>query len=120
MDMSGKIKEITSKLGVSFIYKTSFDKANEFLNGKLLLKSLIHLDDEDIAQLIFSDEPMPMCFDQVVFRAITENFHSWPNIHEPNLIAISVARCAIGNQIFYRPLIIDRQAEQLNTITWCQ
>ena len=28
MDMSGKIKEITSKLGVSFIYKTSFDKAN--------------------------------------------------------------------------------------------
>ena len=28
MDMSGKIKEITSKLGVNFIYKTSFDKAN--------------------------------------------------------------------------------------------
>ena len=28
MDMSGKIKEITSKLGIGFIYKTSFDKAN--------------------------------------------------------------------------------------------
>ena len=35
MDMSGKIKEITSKLGVSFIYKTSFDKANRTsLTGK--------------------------------------------------------------------------------------
>ena len=35
MDMSGKIKEITSKLGVSFIYKTSFDKANRTsLKGK--------------------------------------------------------------------------------------
>ena len=28
MDMSGKIKEITSKLNIGFIYKTSFDKAN--------------------------------------------------------------------------------------------
>ena len=28
MDMSGKIKEITSKLDIGFIYKTSFDKAN--------------------------------------------------------------------------------------------
>jgi len=28
MDISGKIKEITSKLGINFIYKTSFDKAN--------------------------------------------------------------------------------------------
>ena len=28
MNMSSKIKEITSKLGVNFIYKTSFDKAN--------------------------------------------------------------------------------------------
>ena len=28
MDMSGKIKEITSKLDINFIYKTSFDKAN--------------------------------------------------------------------------------------------
>ena len=28
LDMSSKIKEITSKLGVNFIYKTSFDKAN--------------------------------------------------------------------------------------------
>ena len=35
MDMSRKIKEITSKLGVSFIYKTSFDKANRTsLKGK--------------------------------------------------------------------------------------
>jgi len=35
MDMSGKIKEITSKLGVNFIYKTSFDKANRTsLTGK--------------------------------------------------------------------------------------
>jgi len=35
MDMSGKIKEITSKLGISFIYKTSFDKANRTsLKGK--------------------------------------------------------------------------------------
>ena len=35
LDMSGKIKEITSKLGVSFIYKTSFDKANRTsLKGK--------------------------------------------------------------------------------------
>ena len=28
MDMSGKIKEIAAKLGIGFIYKTSFDKAN--------------------------------------------------------------------------------------------
>ena len=35
MDMSGKLKEITSKLGISFIYKTSFDKANRTsLKGK--------------------------------------------------------------------------------------
>ena len=35
MDMSSKIKEITSKLGVNFIYKTSFDKANRTsLTGK--------------------------------------------------------------------------------------
>jgi 2-dehydro-3-deoxyphosphooctonate aldolase (KDO 8-P synthase) len=35
MDMCDKIKEITSKLGVNFIYKTSFDKANRTsLKGK--------------------------------------------------------------------------------------
>ena len=35
MDMSGKIKEITSKIGINFIYKTSFDKANRTsLKGK--------------------------------------------------------------------------------------
>ena len=35
MDMSYKIKAITSKLGVNFIYKTSFDKANRTsLTGK--------------------------------------------------------------------------------------
>jgi len=35
LDMSGKIKEITSKLGIGFIYKTSFDKANRTsLKGK--------------------------------------------------------------------------------------
>ena len=35
MDMSYKIKSITSKLGVNFIYKTSFDKANRTsLTGK--------------------------------------------------------------------------------------
>ena len=35
MDMSGKIKEITTKLGINFIYKTSFDKANRTsLKGK--------------------------------------------------------------------------------------
>ena len=35
IDMSGKIKEITSKLGIGFIYKTSFDKANRTsLKGK--------------------------------------------------------------------------------------
>ena len=28
MDMAGKIQEITKKLGLGFIYKTSFDKAN--------------------------------------------------------------------------------------------
>ncbi len=28
MDISGKIKEITSKLDIGFVYKTSFDKAN--------------------------------------------------------------------------------------------
>ena len=28
MDMAGKIKEITSKFNLGFIYKTSFDKAN--------------------------------------------------------------------------------------------
>ena len=35
MNMSSKIKEITSKLGINFIYKTSFDKANRTsLKGK--------------------------------------------------------------------------------------
>ena len=35
MDMSGKIKEITSKFNIGFIYKTSFDKANRTsLKGK--------------------------------------------------------------------------------------
>ena len=35
MDMAGKIKEITSKYGLGFIYKTSFDKANRTsLKGK--------------------------------------------------------------------------------------
>ena len=35
MDMAGKIKEITSKFGLGFIYKTSFDKANRTsLKGK--------------------------------------------------------------------------------------
>ena len=28
MDMAGKIKEITSKFKMGFVYKTSFDKAN--------------------------------------------------------------------------------------------
>ena len=35
IDMVGKIKEITTKLGIGFIYKTSFDKANRTsLKGK--------------------------------------------------------------------------------------
>ena len=35
MDMAGKIKEIASKFGIGFIYKTSFDKANRTsLKGK--------------------------------------------------------------------------------------
>ena len=35
MDMAGKIKEITKKYGLGFIYKTSFDKANRTsLKGK--------------------------------------------------------------------------------------
>ena len=35
MDMAGKIKEITEKFGIGFIYKTSFDKANRTsLQGK--------------------------------------------------------------------------------------
>ena len=35
MDMAGAIKEITSKFGIGFIYKTSFDKANRTsLKGK--------------------------------------------------------------------------------------
>jgi len=35
MDMAGKIKEITSKLNIGFVYKTSFDKANRTsLKGK--------------------------------------------------------------------------------------
>ena len=35
MDMSGKLKEITSELKIGFIYKTSFDKANRTsLKGK--------------------------------------------------------------------------------------
>ena len=35
MDMAGKIKEITKKLNIGFIYKTSFDKANRTsLHGK--------------------------------------------------------------------------------------
>ena len=35
MDMAGKIKEISSKFNLGFIYKTSFDKANRTsLTGK--------------------------------------------------------------------------------------
>ena len=35
MDMAGKIKEITNKINIGFIYKTSFDKANRTsLKGK--------------------------------------------------------------------------------------
>ena len=35
LDVAGKIKEITSKFGLGFIYKTSFDKANRTsLKGK--------------------------------------------------------------------------------------
>tara|TARA_B100001121_G_scaffold106403_1_gene94031 strand:+ start:777 stop:1604 length:828 start_codon:yes stop_codon:yes gene_type:complete len=35
MDMSGRIKEITTKLNIGFVYKTSFDKANRTsLKGK--------------------------------------------------------------------------------------
>ena len=35
IDMSGKIKEITTKLNIGFVYKTSFDKANRTsLKGK--------------------------------------------------------------------------------------
>ena len=35
LDISGKIKDITSRLGINFIYKTSFDKANRTsLEGK--------------------------------------------------------------------------------------
>ena len=35
MDMAGKIKEVTSKFNMGFIYKTSFDKANRTsLKGK--------------------------------------------------------------------------------------
>ncbi len=35
IDMSSKLKEITTKLGINFIYKTSFDKANRTsLKGK--------------------------------------------------------------------------------------
>ena len=35
MDMAGKIKEITKKFNLGFIYKTSFDKANRTsLKGK--------------------------------------------------------------------------------------
>ena len=35
MDMAGKIKEITKKFNIGFIYKTSFDKANRTsLKGK--------------------------------------------------------------------------------------
>ena len=34
-DMAGKIKEITEKLGIGFVYKSSFDKANRTsLNSK--------------------------------------------------------------------------------------
>ena len=35
LDMAGKIKEITTKYNIGFIYKTSFDKANRTsLKGK--------------------------------------------------------------------------------------
>ena len=52
MDMAGKIKEITSKFGLGFIYKTSFDKANRTslkgkrgagLDASLPILSLIHI-----------------------------------------------------------------------------
>ena len=52
VDMAGKIQEITMKLGLGFIYKTSFDKANRTsLKGKrgagleasLPVLSLIHI-----------------------------------------------------------------------------
>ena len=57
MDMVGKIKEITEKYKIGFIYKTSFDKANRTsLKGKrgagleLLYLFLIKLKKEIIFQ----------------------------------------------------------------------
>ena len=38
LDISGTIKEITTKLNINFIYKTSFDKANRTsLKGKRVI-----------------------------------------------------------------------------------
>ena len=41
MDMAGKIKEITDKFKIGFIYKTSFDKANRTsLKGKSKIRDI--------------------------------------------------------------------------------
>ena len=38
------------------VYELLGFKSNEFLNNNLQLKSLIHLDDEDISSIIFSSK----------------------------------------------------------------
>ncbi|MEP4432661.1 MAG: 3-deoxy-8-phosphooctulonate synthase, partial [Hyphomicrobiales bacterium] len=48
-DMAGSLKEITSKLGIDFIYKSSFDKANR---TSIAAKRGVGL---DAAMEIFSD-----------------------------------------------------------------
>ena len=61
MDMAGKIKDIASKFGIGFIYKTSFDKANRTsLKGKrgLGLDKSLHIFDkikQDVGVAVLTD-----------------------------------------------------------------
>lgn len=61
-DMCGAIKEITSKLGINFVYKTSFDKANRSSSSSI--RSVVDFDDAlQIFKDIRKDFEVPMLTD---------------------------------------------------------
>ncbi len=61
-DMCGSIKEITSKLGIKFVYKTSFDKANRSSNSSI--RNVVAFDEAlEIFRDIRRDFEVPMLTD---------------------------------------------------------
>jgi len=61
-DMCGAIKEITSKFGINFVYKTSFDKANRSSNSSI--RSVVDFDNAlQIFKDIRKDFEVPMLTD---------------------------------------------------------